>query len=153
MNLLLLADHYYAIAYALERADGCWLCMDHVPCNMFIHISFLCSAKTKNVASKLDAIAQQLCRVFVEKTRKRWYQRTIQDKEIETILSLYRYNHKYDINLANEEKIKSSDPTLCLLLPTFHSHFLVQSDQGAPLSFNTGPDAIVVANGKYIKVT
>ncbi|KAJ6365779.1 hypothetical protein OIU76_030538 [Salix suchowensis] len=48
----------------------------------------------------------------------------------------------------DDENRKSSDHTLCLHFPTTQSQFSVQSDRG-PLSFEAGPDTIVVTVGKH----
>lgn len=116
---------------------------------------FFCSEKMDNVASKLDAIAQELCKVLVENTGKQHFGKTVTTQGKESILSLFRYNHKNETRskptLLNDENRKSSDHALCLHFPTMQSQFSVQSDQG-PLSFDAGPDSIVVTVGKHLEV-
>ncbi|KAL9337067.1 hypothetical protein Peur_071555 [Populus x canadensis] len=112
------------------------------------------SEKMDNVASKLDAIAQELCKVLVENTGKQHFGKTVTTQGKESILSLFRYNHKNETRskptLLNDENRRSSDHALCLHFPTVQSQFSVQSDQ-CPLSFDAGPDSIVVTVGKHLE--
>ncbi|KAJ9179649.1 hypothetical protein P3X46_007996 [Hevea brasiliensis] len=110
------------------------------------------SEKMENIASKLDAIAELLGNIFVENIARMQFGKRIQGKE--SVLSLYRYNHSDDMlrnpSSSNERNSKTCDYTFCLHLPATTSQFLLRSAQG-PLSFDAGPDTIVVIVGHHIE--
>lgn len=110
------------------------------------------SEKMERVAGKLDAIAQELFKVLVENTGQQHFGKAVTVQGKESILSLFRYNHENETRskppFLDDENRKSSDHTLCLHFPTAQSQFSVQSDRG-PLSFEAGPDTIVVTVGKH----
>ncbi|KAJ6765421.1 2-OXOGLUTARATE (2OG) AND FE(II)-DEPENDENT OXYGENASE SUPERFAMILY PROTEIN [Salix purpurea] len=110
------------------------------------------SEKMERVAGKLDAIAQELFKVLVENTGQQHFGKAVTVQGKESILSLFRYNHENETRskppFLDDENRKSSDHTLCLHFPTTQSQFSVQSDRG-PLSFEAGPDTIVVTVGKH----
>ncbi|CAK7343608.1 unnamed protein product [Dovyalis caffra] len=112
------------------------------------------SEKMENVASKLEAIAQQLYKFLVENTDKEHFGKTMTMQGKESILSLFRHNHRNDIELEqqmlNEKNRKCSDHILRLHFPTTQSQFSLRTDQG-PLCFDAGPDAIVVTVGKHLQ--
>eukprot|EP00257_Ricinus_communis_P023203 XP_015583124.1 uncharacterized protein LOC8281238 isoform X1 [Ricinus communis] len=107
------------------------------------------SEKMETIATKLDAIAELLGQIFVENIARMHFGKRIQGKE--SVLSLYRYNNNYKLVrkpfLPNEKNCKRCDHTLCLHLPARRSRFFVQSASG-PLSFDAGPDTIVVIVGQ-----
>ncbi|KAJ6403409.1 hypothetical protein OIU84_015334 [Salix udensis] len=105
------------------------------------------SEKMERVAGKLDAIAQELFKVLVENRGQQHFGKTVTVQGKESILSLFRYNHENETR-SKPDAMKSSDHTLCLHFPTAQSQFSVQSDRG-PLSFEAGPDTIVVTVGKH----
>ncbi|XP_062167806.1 uncharacterized protein LOC133874002 isoform X2 [Alnus glutinosa] len=104
----------------------------------------------ENVASKLDAVGRQLIRIFIEDVDKKFWD-GIQEKE--TVLALHRYDHntllmEQNSLLPNEKN--EYDGALTLHLPAQHSQFYVQSKRGS-LSFEQGPDTIVVTVGKQLE--
>jgi hypothetical protein len=106
----------------------------------------------ENVAGKLDAVGRQLIRIFIEDVDKKFWD-GIQEKE--TVLALHRYDHntllmEQNSLLPNEKN--EYDDALTLHLPAQHSQFYVQSKRGS-LSFEQGPDTIVVTVGKQLEVT
>ncbi|KAF9684842.1 hypothetical protein SADUNF_Sadunf04G0160600 [Salix dunnii] len=130
---------------------------EHSHCHLlssgFKFFFFFCSEKMEKVAGILDAIAQELVKVLVENTGKQHFGKTVTVQGKESILSLFRYNQENETRskppFLDDEKRKSSDHTLCLHFPTTQSQFFVQSDRG-PLSFEAGPDTIVVTVGKHL---
>lgn len=104
----------------------------------------------ERVAGKLDAIAQELFKVLVQNTGQQHFGKTVTVQGKESILSLFRYNHENETR-SKPDAMKSSDHTLCLHFPTAQSQFSVQSERG-PLSFEAGPDTIVVTVGKHFGV-
>ncbi|KAF3961521.1 hypothetical protein ACB098_09G090200 [Castanea mollissima] len=110
------------------------------------------SQNMENLASKLDNVAKQLIEIFIENAGKR-FQEGINEKE--TILTLYRYDHNDLLmekipSLPNEKNRNSCGHALSLHLPIEHSQFHVQSKHGS-LSFEEGPDTIVVTVGKQLE--
>ncbi|KAJ4822482.1 hypothetical protein Tsubulata_011635, partial [Turnera subulata] len=112
------------------------------------------SEMMENLASKLDALADRLCKIIVDNLGENQLVRSLDKKE--TILSLHRCNHDTHVELnplpsSNKESSKSSesDHALCLYIPSTKTQFLVQSPQG-PLSFDVEPHTIVVTMGKPI---
>lgn len=106
----------------------------------------------ENVAGKLDAVAKQLIRIFIEDADKKFWDGI---KEKESVLALHRYDHNTDllmeqISVLPKEKNEHGDHALTLHLPTQHSHFYVQSKRG-PLSFEQGSDIILVTVGKQLE--
>ena len=108
----------------------------------------------ENLASKLDNVAKQLIGIFIENAGKR-FQDGINEKE--TVLTLYRYDHNDLLmekipSLPNEKNGNSCGHVLSLHLPIENSQFHFQSKHGS-LSFEEGPDTIVVTVGKQLEVT
>ncbi|KAJ9185474.1 hypothetical protein P3X46_005111 [Hevea brasiliensis] len=111
------------------------------------------SEKMENIASKLDAIAELLGKIFVENIARMQFGKRIQGKE--SSLSIYKYNHKDNYMIRNpssssERNSKTCDHIFCLHLPATPSRFFLRSAQG-PLSFDAGPDTIVVIVGHRIE--
>jgi hypothetical protein len=109
----------------------------------------------EKVAGKLDAVAKQLIGIFKENGGKKKYCDGIQEKE--TVLALHRYDHntllKEKNSVLSNEKNEYGDALITLHLPAQHSQiFYVKSKRG-PLSFEQGPDTIVVTVGKQLEVT
>lgn len=106
----------------------------------------------EKVAGKLDAIAKELIEIFMENGGKK-YCDGIQEKE--TVLALHRYDHNTLLmeknSVLSNEKNEYGD-ALTLHLSSQYSQFHVQSKRG-PLSFEQGPDTIVVTVGKQLEVT
>uniref|UniRef100_A0A2N9HKD1 Non-haem dioxygenase N-terminal domain-containing protein n=1 Tax=Fagus sylvatica TaxID=28930 RepID=A0A2N9HKD1_FAGSY len=110
------------------------------------------SQNMENLASKLDNVAKQLIEIFTENAGKQ-YQKGIHEKE--TVMTLYRYDQndllmEQILSLPNENNGKSCGHALSLHIPIDHSQFHVQSKHG-PLSFEEGPDTIVVTVGKQLE--
>ncbi|KDP22778.1 hypothetical protein JCGZ_00365 [Jatropha curcas] len=110
------------------------------------------SEMMENIASKLDAIAEILCKIFVEKIATLQFGKKIKGKE--SILSLYKYNNNYKTEKTssppNERNSRTCDHTLCLHLPATESQFFVQSAT-CPFSFDADLDSIVVIVGQRIE--
>ncbi|KAE8099042.1 hypothetical protein FH972_017056 [Carpinus fangiana] len=107
----------------------------------------------EKVAGKLDAVAKQLIEIFKESGGKKKYCDGIQEKE--TVLALHRYDHntllKEKNSVLSNEKNEYGDALITLHLPAQHSQiFYVKSKRG-PLSFEQGPDTIVVTVGKQLE--
>lgn len=105
----------------------------------------------ENVASRLDAIAEQLAQVFAEHLSKQSGRRS---QERQSTLSIYKYNQ--DIISAQSspsanEMNKLCDYFLSLHLPSKTCKYWMQSGP-TRLSFNAGPDTIVVSVGKQLEV-
>ncbi|XP_059428363.1 gibberellin 2-beta-dioxygenase 8 [Corylus avellana] len=104
----------------------------------------------EKVAGKLDAVAKESIEIFMENAGKKHCD-GIQEKE--TVLALHRYDHNTLLmeknSVLSNEKNEYGD-ALTLHLPSQHSQFHVQSKRG-PLSFELGPDTIVVTVGKQLE--
>ncbi|KAJ6739689.1 2-OXOGLUTARATE (2OG) AND FE(II)-DEPENDENT OXYGENASE SUPERFAMILY PROTEIN [Salix koriyanagi] len=141
-------NHQQEIVWVLSGNDRMSLAGEFAGAERFRDFS----EKMERVAGKLDAIAQELFKVLVENTGQQHFGKAVTVQGKESILSLFRYNHENETRskppFLDDENKKSSDHTLCLHFPTTQSQFSVQSDRG-PLSFEAGPDTIVVTVGKH----
>ena len=123
----------------------------------FILWHFLCcSATIKHVASKLEAIADKLGRILFENAENLTDQRRVCEGK-ESVLSLYRYNHKSFLDQSQstlhiEKERKLCDHSLSLHLPFKPCQIYVQS-MGDDFYFDAGPQTLVVTIGKQHKVT
>lgn len=111
------------------------------------------SLMIENVAKQLEAIAGELAEVIAEGANKQVIHKGIQPRE--SILSLYRCDQDAFMGssqpLSNDRNFESCyEHALILHLLVDQCEFHVQSDRG-PLSFNAGPDAIVVTVGKQLE--
>ncbi|KAK9290956.1 hypothetical protein L1049_009136 [Liquidambar formosana] len=109
------------------------------------------SQKMENVGRTLEVIAEELGRVFSENAAKGSGKRI---RERESVLCLYRHSHEGVLDQKppsdSEKNCKSCDHALSLHLPVKQAEFCVQSERG-PLSFDTGPDTIVVTAGELLE--
>lgn len=104
------------------------------------------------IASRLDAIVEQVTLALKQDASQDFKERI---QETESVICLCRYPH--DINPKRNESV--SDKTkgvLCehalrFYLPMEHCIFYVQTERG-PLSFDAGPEHIVVIVGKQLEV-
>lgn len=105
-----------------------------------------------NVASRLDTIVEQVTMVLQHKTSKEFKER-IQDTE--SWICLCRYPHdnvpRQNEDTSVKKKDKLCDHALRFYLPMEHCIFYVQTERG-PLSFDAGPENIVVTVGKQLEV-
>ncbi|PON44666.1 Isopenicillin N synthase-like [Parasponia andersonii] len=109
----------------------------------------------KNVASKLEAIAEKLCQILFENARNQLSDPKIIVESKESVLSLYKYNHQSSmeqrqLTLNNEKESQLCDDFLSLHLPIEHCKILVQSE-GDHFYFDAGPETLVVAIGKQLQ--
>ncbi|KAF8394836.1 hypothetical protein HHK36_018773 [Tetracentron sinense] len=111
------------------------------------------SQRMESVASRLQAVAEQVGHILSEYAGKR-PQKIIHEGE--SVIYLYRYHPDTLIDPIpppDKEKNKGcSHHALSLHLSFGHSAFYIQSSRGL-LSFNTSSDTIVVTVGKQLEVT
>ncbi|KAF7845215.1 putative downstream target of AGL15-4 protein [Senna tora] len=117
--------------------------------NFWIHMG--------NIASKLDSIVEKVS-VALEEHKSERFKEQIQ--ETETVICLCRYPHgnagERDHEASSSSSSSSSnerlhDHALRFYLPMEHCIFYIQSGRG-PLSFDAGPDTIVVTVGKQLEL-
>ncbi|KAL5808949.1 hypothetical protein ACOSQ3_029640 [Xanthoceras sorbifolium] len=110
------------------------------------------SEKMEFVGSKLDDIAEQMRQIFVESLAGKQYGKRSPQKQ--NVLSIYKYNHNVIDEcgppLAKEKNKNCLDHIFSIHLPTKLCRYCVQSEQG-PISFNAGPELIVVTVGKQLE--
>ncbi|KAL2330530.1 hypothetical protein Fmac_018111 [Flemingia macrophylla] len=104
-----------------------------------------------NVASRLDSIVEQVTMVLQHDTSKEFKER-IQDTE--SVICLCRYPHN-NVPRQNEDVLVKKKDRLCdhalrFYLPMEQCIFYVQTERG-PLSFDAGPENIVVTVGKQLQ--
>ena len=122
------------------------------------HSRLPCSENTKIVASKLEAIAKQLSRIMLENARKQSNHKNISSGNKESVLSLYRFNHKNSMEknqlpLNDEIENELCDRAfLSLHIPLKHCQIYVQSEEDH-FSFDANPETLVVTIGKQIEVS
>ncbi|XP_020219870.1 uncharacterized protein LOC109802873 [Cajanus cajan] len=104
-----------------------------------------------NVASRLDSIVEQVIMVLQHNTSKEFKER-IQDTE--SVICLCRYPHdnarKQNEDVSVKKKDRLCDHALRFYLPMEQCIFYVQTERG-PLSFDAGPENIVVTVGKQLQ--
>lgn len=108
-----------------------------------------------SVAKQLEAIAGELAEVISQGANKQLIHKGIQPRE--STLSLYRYDHDAFMGqpppLSSDRHRESRyEHAISLHLLVDQCEFHVQSERG-PLSFNAGPDTIVVTIGTQLEVT
>lgn len=109
-----------------------------------------------SVAKQLEAIAGELAEVISQGANKQLIHKGIQPRE--STISLYRYDH--DAFMGEPPPLSSDrhrdqsryEHAISLHLLVDQCEFHVQSERG-PLSFNAGPDTIVVTIGTQLEVT
>lgn len=114
----------------------------------------------EKVASKIEAIAEQVSQIFYKNPNVEFVRRS---EEKDWGFRLYRYYHDQD-NTKEQNHSRSrneidcvddrecDDHGLCIHLPLEHFQFYIQSERG-PLTFDAGPEMLVVTIGKQIEVT
>lgn len=113
----------------------------------------------ENVAGKIKAIAEKVSEIFY-RNEKQQFERRNEVKD--WVVRLYRYNHDQDkeqnhSNISpNETTNGNRDPEcddhgLCIHLPLEHAQFYIHSEPTS-LSFNAGPETLVVTVGKQLEV-
>ncbi|KAE9591944.1 putative isopenicillin N synthase [Lupinus albus] len=104
-----------------------------------------------NVASRLDSIVEQVSLVLQRDTSPEFKKRI---DDTESVMCLCRYPHnnvsKQDEGESDEKRETSSDHALRFYLPMEHCIFYLQTERG-PLSFDAGPENIVVTIGKQLE--
>lgn len=104
-----------------------------------------------NVASRLDSIVEQVTMVLQHKTSEEFKERI---EDTECVISLCRYPHdngpKQTEDVSVKKKDRLCDHALRFYLPMEHCIFYVQTERG-PLSFDAGPENIVVTVGKELE--
>lgn len=127
-----------ALEFAAQTITG-----DQTHRNFWVHMG--------NVASRLDTIVEQVTMVLQHKTSKEFKER-IQDTE--SWICLCRYPHdnvpKQNEDTSVKKKDKLCDHALRFYLPMEQCIFYVQTERG-PLSFDAGPENIVVTVGKQLE--
>ncbi|XP_040372723.1 uncharacterized protein LOC112193713 [Rosa chinensis] len=105
------------------------------------------------VASKIEAIAEQMSEVFYKNAKAEFVRRS---EEKDWVFRLYRYNdntmeqnHRNSLNEIDCDR-ECDDHGFCIHLPLEHSQFSIQSERG-PLSFDAGPETLVVTVGKQLE--
>ncbi|KAI8557215.1 hypothetical protein RHMOL_Rhmol05G0319300 [Rhododendron molle] len=106
-----------------------------------------------SVAKQLEAIAGELAEVISQGANKQLIHKGIQPRE--STLSLYRYDHDAFMGepppLSSDRHRESRyEHAISLHLLVDQCEFHVQSERG-PLSFNAGPDTIVVTIGTQLE--
>ncbi|XP_027351345.1 uncharacterized protein LOC113862460 [Abrus precatorius] len=111
--------------------------------NFWIHMG--------NVASRLDSIVEQVAMVLQQDTTNEFKER-IQDTE--SMICMCRYPHdnvpKQNEGVSVKSKDRLCDHVLRFYLPMEHCIFYIQTERG-PLSFDAGPENIVVTVGKQLE--
>ncbi|KAJ1376476.1 hypothetical protein SESBI_49900 [Sesbania bispinosa] len=104
-----------------------------------------------NVASRLDSIVEKVTLALQQDTSQEFKERI---QEAESVICLCRYPHdhasKQSEAVSDKRKDKLCDHALRFYLPMEHCIFYIQSERG-PLSFDTGPQHIVVTVGKQLE--
>lgn len=105
-----------------------------------------------NVASRLDSIVEQVSLALQRDTSPELKER-IQDTE--SVICLCRYPHdsvsEQHEGVPDEKRDSLCDHALRFYLPMEHCIFYLQTERG-PLSFDAGPENIVVTVGKQLEV-
>ena len=105
-----------------------------------------------NVASRLDNIVEQVTLALQQDTSQDFKE---QIQETESVICLCRYPHdntpKRNERVSGLTKGMLSEHALRFYLPMEHCIFYVQTERG-PLSFDAGPEHIVVTVGKQLEV-
>ena len=107
----------------------------------------------EKVASKLEEVAEELGKIFVENASNQPRKRL---EKGESVLSIYKYNYQDKItgqnpHLNEEENDHSCDYTLSLHLPTKHCEFSVKSGPRL-FTFDAAPVTIIVTVGQQLEV-
>ncbi|XP_004492548.1 uncharacterized protein [Cicer arietinum] len=104
-----------------------------------------------NVASRLDSIVEQVTLALQQDTSQDFKE---QIQETESVICLCRYPHdntpKRNKGVTDETKGILCEHALRFYLPLEHCIFYVQTERG-PLSFDAGPEHIVVTVGKQLE--
>ncbi|KAK6279625.1 hypothetical protein POUND7_019892 [Theobroma cacao] len=112
------------------------------------------SEKMEKVASKLDQLAEELGQILVENASEQQRKRV---QRGEPLLSIYKYNQQDKImeqkSQLNEEETRHSchNYTLSLHLPTKDCEFCVKSGPSGLLTFDAGPETIIVTVGQQLE--
>ena len=105
-----------------------------------------------NVASRLDSIVEQVT-LALQQDKSQEFKERIQ--ETESVICLCRYPHdnvpKQNEAVSDRKRDRLCDHALRFYLPMEHCIFYVQTERG-PLSFDAGPENIVVTVGKQLEV-
>ncbi|KAI4356135.1 hypothetical protein L6164_000182 [Bauhinia variegata] len=106
----------------------------------------------ENIARRLDRMVELVNLALQEDTTEEFKERL---QETENVISLCRYRHDNGNAKENKASNKEKNDTACALalrfyLPMEHCIFYLQSERG-PLSFDAGPETIVVTIGKQIE--
>lgn len=106
-----------------------------------------------NVASRLDRIVEQVTLALQKDTSEEFNERI---QETESVICLCRYPHdsapKQNEGFCSDKtKDKLCDHALRFYLPLEHCIFYIQTERG-PMSFDAGPENIVVTVGKQLQV-
>ncbi|KAK7394981.1 hypothetical protein VNO78_15522 [Psophocarpus tetragonolobus] len=104
-----------------------------------------------NVASRLDSIVEQVTLVLQHNTSKEFKERM---EDTECVICLCRYPHdnvsKQNEDVSVNKKDRLYDHALRFYLPMEQCIFYVQTERG-PLSFDAGPENIIVTVGKQLE--
>ncbi|KAK7294845.1 hypothetical protein RJT34_17742 [Clitoria ternatea] len=104
-----------------------------------------------NVASRMDSIVEQVTLVLQQRMSTEFRERI---EDTECMIYLCRYPHdvpKQNDGVSVREKDRLRDHALRFYLPMERCIFYVQTERG-PLSFDAGPENIVVTVGKQLEV-
>lgn len=115
-------------------------------------ISLAFSVNMRHVASKLEAIAEQLNRILCENSGEKSDQAKIFEGE-ESVLSLNSFMEQNQLSLKYDEKESKlcEEYFMSLHIPFEHCLIYVQSEIQL-LPFEAGPEALVVTIGKQLEV-
>jgi hypothetical protein len=104
------------------------------------------------VASCLDNIVEQVTLALQQDTSQDFKERI---QETESVICLCRYPHdntpKQNERVSDNTKGILCEHALRFYLPLEHCIFYIQTERG-PLSFDAGPEHIVVTVGKQLEV-
>ena len=105
----------------------------------------------ESVASRLDGIVEQVTLALQDDAREEFKE---QIQEMESVICLCRYPH-YNVERSegssDDRNHRFCDHALRFYLPLEHCIFYVKSERG-PISFDAGPDSVVVTIGKQLEV-
>lgn len=106
-----------------------------------------------NVASRMDSIVEQVTLALQKDSKSEEFKERIQ--ETESMICLCRYPHdnapKQNEGVSDKKNDSLKDHALRFYLPLEHCIFYIQTERG-PLSFDAGPENIVVTVGKQLEV-
>ncbi|PWA41079.1 2-oxoglutarate (2OG) and Fe(II)-dependent oxygenase superfamily protein [Artemisia annua] len=115
------------------------------------------SQKMENVASKLEAIADDAARIIGSYGRSKSRKKI---KETETRMTLFKHNNSalqphtprssQTPRVAKDGKTEPCSFALSLHIPTEQGDFCLLSDEG-PMSFRTSPDTIIITLGDQLE--